>query len=126
MKPVGLIVTTSKRPTDALEAVARAVAERCKSTFVPRKITRAKSVDWLCAQHNATAAYVVSRHRHELRVPGGGRAFVNPGPLHMFLRTGRNHPLIHALSPEGEPPVEHLVGVEHVILHRVLPIAIRC
>lgn len=104
-----LIVTTSKRPQEALVREAQNVARECGTIYVPRRHGRILSVERLCRMHGARAAYVVSRQRHELRALGGGHAFVNPGPLHVFKQVGRSHPLIRALCPEGEAPLVHLV-----------------
>ena len=109
MKIPGIIVTTSKRPTYEIEQAARAIALRCSVPYVPRKQGRIISVERLCSEHEAKAAYVVSRQRHEIRALGGGQAFVNPGPLHVFLRVGRSHPLIRALCPPGEAELTHMV-----------------
>lgn len=92
-----LIVTTSSRPTEAQQQRAAQVAARCGAPHVPRRHALQRHL----AEAEASAAYVVGRHREQLS-DGESSLFVHAGLLAARLTRGTDHPLVQAMT-DGRP-----------------------
>lgn len=89
-----MIVTTSSRPGPAQLARARVVADRCRVPCVERRGSLADALG------GDGLAYVVGRHRDELRTADEVRT-VHEGLLRAKAHAGRAHPLVRAVAPRG-------------------------
>jgi len=96
-----LIVTTTLRPSAALEARAALVAARTGWPLVPRRAALAR----LRQEHGAAVCYVVGSQRDELQSDADA-LFVHPGLFYLKRDTGLSHPLIRSVAPSGgRPPI---------------------
>jgi hypothetical protein len=101
---VRFVVTTCRDPSEAHEARGRTVAERCGVPFVKRDT----SIKTIRARHGVELLYEVRRIREELQTLDEC-LFVHPGLFYFKRIDGREHPLLRAVAPQGEPPLERIV-----------------
>lgn len=87
------IVTTSAKPSAALQERAQRVALRSHVPLAPRRGSLAS----LLEAHEAAFAYVVT-HANDRLDDGSAQLFVHPGLLHARLQSGLDHPLVQAVT----------------------------
>lgn len=101
----GLIVTTGL--TRGAELVSRAleVSRRTGAPYVERR----GGIDRLLSQTGAELCYVVSHERDSIQDRGDPTLFVHPGLFYLKRSDGVEHPLIRAVAPVGEAPLERVI-----------------
>jgi hypothetical protein len=88
-----LLVSTSRRRRPATWQRAKEVANRCGGMLIPPS----GSVEERIENAGATALYVVTQKREELRDARGNCLFVHPGLFSSKMHYGKTHPLVRAV-----------------------------
>ncbi len=96
-----LLVTTSTQKHPAQIARAEALAERFGVPYVPRRCSASR----MRRDYNLELVYIVRSDREE--VQGLNHSlFSHPGMFSLKRKDGLTHPLLRAIHPEGDPPLE--------------------
>ena len=101
---VSLLVSTSRRRRAKAWSRARQVAQQCNGTLVSPN----GSVKERIEKYGASALYVVTDKREELRDSQGQSIFVHPGLFGARTKEGRRHPMIRALRGDADVTTDSL------------------
>ncbi len=99
-------VTTSPKPIATQEKRARILASRFAVDYIPRQrdsLTRLRGIA------GVEMVYSVRRDREEVQASEKRRLFVHPGLFFLKRASGRDHPLLNAISPPDESPIDTVV-----------------
>lgn len=100
------VITTSPKPLATQVERAQILASRFGVDYVARQrdsLTRLRGIA------GVEMVYSVRRDREEVQASGERRLFVHPGLFFLKRASGRDHPLLNAISPPNRPPIDTVV-----------------